>query len=227
MELSIVIPMHNEAKNAPVLMERIQKTLSSNRIDAEVIAVNDVSTDDTGDVLRKLAKKYSNVHVVTRKDKKGVAKAILAGIQKSKGDVIITMDGDLSHNPRYIPLLLKELYGKNLDIVIGSRYMPEGGMQSNLTRIFISRIFNLFARLTTKIKIKDFTSGYKVYRRKVFENISLKSKGFEIHAEIPVRAVRKGFRIGEIPMVYERRREGSSKLKYLRECFSYLRVLLP
>lgn len=226
--ISIVVPAHNEEKNLPVLIKELNKVLSKNKIKAEIILVNDRSTDNTGSVARKLARRQGNIKVIHRKQKgpfrAEVGLAIRDGIKKAKGNLVITMDADLSHQPKDIPHFIEA--SKEYDVVIGSRYMKGGRMRSTRGRIMISKGFSLVSRILYGLKIHDITSGYRIHKRKVLKKLKLKSWGFEIHAEIPLRARMLGFKVGEIPITYAKRLAGRSKLKYAKMGPRYLGVML-
>ena len=213
MDLSIVIPAYNEAANLPLLIKRITESVPKG-LKYEIIVVNDNSTDNTLEVLKKLEKKYKVLKHIDKKAERGVGTTIALGIRNAKGKFIITMDADLSHNPKYIHQFLEKI--KECDMVIGSRYTEKGGMENTLLRKIVSRGFTLYARLMG-LKVKDATSGYRIFRSEIFKDYEFKSKGFDIHIEIPMVANIKGYKIKEIPIVYEKRFKGKSKLKYARE----------
>lgn len=224
MEISIVIPAHNEGGNLPTLIAEIDKVLSSLNKESEIIVMNDNSTDNTEETLIDLKNKYSTLQVIKRVKDQGVGNTLREGFTHAKGEVIITMDADLSHNPQDIPRLYKKL-GEGYDVVIGSRYVKGGGMESTLGRIIVSRGFAFFSNLLG-LRVHDATTGYRAQKKDVLNRLNLESKGFEIHVEIPMKTVKKGYKICEIPIKYRRRKEGKSKLRYIKEGPRYIKIAI-
>lgn len=227
--LSIIIPCHNEEGNISKLVDKIRAVLKKNKIKGELLIINDRSTDKTGRIVDVLAGKYGNVRVIHRKPRPGpfkaeVGLAFIEAFRKARGNYIITMDGDLSHLPKDIPRFINAVKGS--DVVIGSRYMRGGEIDSKFSRKLISRGFSVAARILYGLKIHDITSGYRIHRAMVLKRLDLKSIGFEIHAEIPLKAKVKGYRVSEIPIRYAKRLSGKSKLKYLKTGPKYISVML-
>jgi len=223
---SVVSPAHNEEGNLEKLVKSLQEVLAktAGQNSFEIIIVNDNSTDNSEKLLEKLKSDIKQLVVVNRKNAPGVGNAIREGLAKARGDIIITMDADLSHDPREIPQLLKALEG--YDMVCGSRYTQKGIGEMNLPRKIISRTFNNIFKMLLGLCVRDFTSGYRVIRRKVIEGIHLKNEKFGLYIEIPLKASKKGFRITEAPIHYYGRNEGESKLSYLKEGPEYIKVIL-
>lgn len=224
MMYSLIIPAHNEAKNLPKLLEKAYSVLKNTKEKFEIIVVNDNSTDNSAEVLRNLKKKIKQLKVINRTANPGVGYAIREGLSNVRGDIIITVDGDLSHEPAEIPSFLKFL--KGYDMVCGSRYIKGGKANMALSRIFVSGLFNFVFRNLIGIPIKDFTSGFRVYKTKVIKKINLKSKTFGIYIEIPLKAYLAGFKLIEIPITYHKREFGKSNLNYFRQGPEYLKVAL-
>lgn len=221
--ISIVIPAYNEEKNIEPLVKGIVKVLGEIPEKYEILVVDDNSTDDTVKIIKRLSLRFP-VRVVSRKGEKGPGLTLRAGFRNAKGDVVITMDADLSHNPEDIPALYRK-FRKGFDLVVGSRYMPGGKIDSDGKRKLISASYNMLARILTGVRVKDVTTGYRIQKKTLLNAIDLRSKGFEIHAEIPVKAREKKFRIAEVPICYEKRVRGSSNLKYLKEFRGYAFVI--
>lgn len=221
---SLVIPAHNESKNLTKLLDKAYKTLKYTNEKFEIIVVNDNSTDNSKEILENLKKKIKQLRVINRIKNPGVGYAIRQGLSSVKGDIIITMDGDLSHDPAEIPNFLK--YLKDYDIICGSRYVTGGKANMAMSRILVSGAFNLIFRNLIWIPIKDFTSGFRVYKTKVIKKIKLKSKTFGIYIEIPLKAYLAGFKLTEIPITYHKREFGKSNLNYFRQGPEYLKVAL-
>lgn len=210
MNTIIVIPTYNEKDNIQPLLEEIFGILP----EIKILIVDDNSPDRTGEIADEISRKYGQVKVLHRARKEGLAKAYIAGFKealKMNLDYIIQMDADLSHNPKYIPLLLKEIV--NYDLVSGSRFL-----NSNRRRPINVSILSLWANRYVKwllgLRITDTLGGFKCFRRRVIEEIELDkfiSKGFIFQAEFIYRTLRRGFTINEIPIIFYSRHSGKSK----------------
>ena len=213
MKTAVIIPTYNESDNIVTLAEEIL-TLQSI---AYIIIVDDNSPDGTGQIADELAKQYREVHVIHRPDKLGLGTAYIAGFKFAltlPTDCIMTMDADFSHHPRYIPSLIAQT--RVYDLSIGSRYVDGGeAINCNLWRQFLSRGGNTVARLTLGLKASDCTAGFRCYRRQVLEAIDLDtifSNGYSFLVEMLYRCQQLGYRVGEVPVIFENRRQGASKI---------------
>ena len=209
----IIIPTYNERENIDLLVQGILNL----GLDSEITIVDDNSPDGTGQVADELAAQHSGMHVVHRPAKLGLGTAHIAGIRAALAAGaahIVTMDADFSHHPRYIPDLLAAL--AQYDLVIGSRYAPGGGTHfCTLPRKALSRGANLFARTVLSLHAGDTTAGFRAYRRAVLESIDLdaiQSNGYSFLIEMLYRCQQGGWRIGEVPIVFENRQQGASKI---------------
>jgi glycosyltransferase involved in cell wall biosynthesis len=210
---TIIVPTYNERENIGLLVEDIV----SLGLDSHIIIVDDNSPDGTGQLADELAAQYGGVQVIHRPGKLGLGTAHIAGMKAAlAGDAraILTMDADFSHHPRYIPGLLAAL--ERFDMVIGSRYVPGGGtLYCSIPRKALSRGANLFARTVLSLQAGDATAGFRGYRREVLESIALDeivSDGYSFLIEILDRCQRKGWLVGEVPIVFENRQRGASKI---------------
>ncbi len=209
----VIIPTYNESDNIPNLVAEILDL----PVDAHIIVVDDNSPDGTGQLLDSIAQHESRVHPVHRPAKLGLGTAHIAGMRQAFAlglEPIVTMDADFSHHPRYIPGLLKGL--EECDVMIGSRYVPGGGTRFfSIQRQILSNGANAFARLMLGLKAHDCTAGFRAYRRAVLESLDLDcifSNGYSFLIELLFMCQRNGSRIGEIPIIYEDRRAGKSKI---------------
>jgi glycosyltransferase involved in cell wall biosynthesis len=210
---AIIIPTYNERENITLLVEGILDL----EIDSQIIVVDDNSPDGTGELAGKLAAQHPGIRVIHRPGKLGLGTAHIAGMKAALiagTDYVLTMDADFSHHPRYIPAMLAGL--DRFDLVIGSRYVPGGGTQyCTLPRRALSRGANLFARTVLSLQASDATAGFRGYRRRVLESIPLdeiKSDGYSFLIEMLYRCQRRGWRVGEVPIVFENRQRGASKI---------------
>lgn len=224
---SVILPTYNERENLPLLLARIEEVFRKSEIHGEVIVVDDNSPDGTGELAEELKEKYAFLKVVHRKGKTGLGTAYLEGYRASRGEIIITMDADLSHDPSYLPELIRAV--RKHDLVIGSRYVTGGKvLWWSPYRVAVSRFANLLGRLTVRGSIRDFTSGYRAYREKAFEEIArggTKAGGYAFQLEALYRAARMGLRLGEVPITFVNRRHGKSKLE-LREILEFIKISL-
>ncbi len=210
---AVIIPTYNESDN----IERLVSEIRALPLDARVIVVDDNSPDGTGKLVDALSARDACVHAVHRPAKLGLGTAHIAGIRRAFAldcDPIITMDADFSHNPRYIPNLLAGL--EKFDVVIGSRYVRGGGMEGRDTKLrVVSWGANLFARTMLNLKAHDCTAGFRAYRRPVLESIDLDrvfSNGYSFLIEMLFLCQAGGWCVGEVPITYEDRRAGTSKI---------------
>jgi dolichol-phosphate mannosyltransferase len=188
------------------------------------LIVDDNSPDGTGRIADEMAKKDGRFFVIHREKKSGLGTAYIAGFKFAleKGyDLIFEMDCDFSHDPKYVPHFLKAI--QEADLVLGSRYI-DGVNVINwpMSRLLLSYYANVYSRLVTGLPVKDATSGFKCFRREVLEAIDLdrvKSNGYSFQIEMSFRAWKKGFKIKEIPIIFEDRKVGQSKMskKIVRE----------
>jgi dolichol-phosphate mannosyltransferase len=220
-KLAICIPTYNEKENLERLIHSIRETLTNVKIDTTVIIIDDNSPDGTGKIADILASKYDKspfqIEVIHREGKLGLASAYIHTFKKAiseKFDYIQSMDADFSHKPKYIPLFLSKI--KKCDVVIGSRNVKGGKVENwNMLRKFISKGGSLYARTILGVNIKDFTSGFNMYRREVLEAIDLskiKSQGYSYQIELKYRIAKRGFRIVEVPIVFPDRERGKAKM---------------
>ena len=209
----VVVPTYNERVNLPVIVPAILQ--QDPRID--VLVVDDNSPDGTGAVADALAAEAPRVHVLHRTAKQGLGKAYLAGFTwalERHYDVVIEMDADFSHDPKFLPEFLRA--AGNADLVIGSRYKSGVNVINwPISRLLLSIGANQYARWITGLPLSDSTGGFKCFRRAVLEAIDfsrVRSNGYAFQIEMSYRAWRKGFRLVEIPIVFTDRIEGQSKM---------------
>ena len=179
--------------------------------------MDDGSPDGTGKLADEIAQKNPRLHVLHRKEKKGLGPAYIAGFRwgfENGYDQLVEMDADFSHHPRFLPTMLSLL--NQYDFVMGSRYVAGGGTVNwGLVRKIISRGGSLYARLVLGAPIRDFTGGFNGWNRKVLETIqleTLEAGGYSFQIELKYRAFKKGFKFKEFPILFEDRRVGLSKM---------------
>lgn len=211
----IIIPTYNESDNIEKLLDLISRTDPA----AHVLIVDDNSPDRTYEIVERLMQTSypGRLFLLKRAGKLGLGTAYIAGFKWALArdyDYIFEMDADFSHDPKYLPAFLAAI--EKHDLVLGSRYMPGGGVKNwGLLRKFISRGGSLYARTILGLSLRDLTGGFKCFRRQVLEAIdldSVKSNGYSFQIEMTYRARCKGFRICETPIVFEDRTAGKSKM---------------
>ena len=213
--LVIVIPTYNEREN---IQDLLQKILNLGlEYDVSLIVVDDDSPDGTADIVSSLSEKDKRIHLLLRKGKRGRGTAGIEGFKKASAlhpAYIMEMDADFSHRPEDIPVFLKEV--PEYDVVIGSRFVEGGGdTDRNLIRRLITFLVRHFLRFHLKIPVKDISSGFRCFKKEVLERIeleSLKSKGPSLVQEILYEAFLLGYKIKEVPIVFQSRKKGKTKL---------------
>ena len=224
MDLSIVIPMFDEAENVEATIGQVEQALASFQGTYEIIAVNDGSCDNTLEILERVASQNEKVRVVSFSKNFGRGMALRTGFKESKGEIVVSIDADLSYDPHYILDLVKALRAdQNIDFVLASPYMPGGGVKNvPLLRLWVSKLGNKILRLAMPNRIYTSTGIFRAYRRKVLDSLELESDGKEIHLEILSKAIALGFRVKEIPVVLTNRKKGRSKFKFRKTAISHL-----
>ncbi|MGB2805383.1 MAG: polyprenol monophosphomannose synthase [Candidatus Zixiibacteriota bacterium] len=220
MKTLVIIPTYNESEN----IERIVPLVMEKDPSIHVLIVDDNSPDGTGRTADGMAKKDDRVSVIHRQSKSGLGTAYITGFKfalENGYDLVFEMDCDFSHDPKYIVEFLEAV--KDADLVLGSRYISGVNVINwPMSRLLLSYYANVYSRLVTGLPVKDATSGFKCFRREVLEAIDLdrvKSNGYSFQIEMSFRAWKKGFKIKEIPIVFEDRKVGQSKMskKIVRE----------
>lgn len=206
--LSIVIPAYNEAESLPVLMVQVQDVLRKHNYTAEIIFVNDGSTDGTYEVLEQFTSEQSSdniqVHVIHFRRNQGKAAGLMAGFAEARGQFVITMDADLQDDPQEIPKLLDALETENVDLISGWKYPRKDPLEK---RAF-SFVFNRVTAMFTGVKLHDMNCGFKAYRSEVVKTLYLYG---DLHRYIPILAHQAGFHVGEVKVRHHPRRFGVSK----------------
>jgi dolichol-phosphate mannosyltransferase len=209
----VVIPTYNERESIGALIQEIL----SLPFELNILVVDDNSPDGTGTIVSKLAGESPRVRLLTRKKRKGRGSAGVDGFKTALqmgAHLIIEMDADFSHHPRHIPDLLA--MSKSFDVVLGSRFVAGGADRDRgMLRQVVTRLAGLYVRTSLGIKIRDVSSGYRCFRKEVFEKVDLDdtiSAGPSIVLEILYKVCLNGFSVKEVPIIFEDRRQGQTKL---------------
>lgn len=212
--LLAVTPTYNERENLPALVEALFATVPY----ARLLVVDDASPDGTGELADEMAAADDRIAVLHRAAKQGLGSAYIEGFRQGLAygyDLFVHLDADLSHDPRCLPAMLRAI-DAGADVVTGSRNIRGGGVEGwGPGRTVMSRGASLYARTLLDRRIRDWTSGFKVLRAEVLEAIdlsSIRSEGYSFLIEVTYRALRHGFQIVEVPILFVDRRAGTSKL---------------
>lgn len=217
--LSIIIPVYNEEGTIVQIIESINSVKLD--IDKEIIVVDDGSTDNTADLLKGIA----SIKLLKHPKNMGKAEALRTGIKNCGGNIILFQDADFEYFPEDIPDLIEPVLKKNADVVYGSRFMGRIDSMS-----FSHKIGNKGLTWATRVlyntRVTDMMTGYKVFKREVLNQIKTESQGFEIESEITAKVLKSNFRFFEVPIRYNYRRRGESKISWRDGVKSLIRLLV-
>ncbi len=214
----VVMPTYNEAANVESIVRAVAAELERLAPGTHrILIVDDGSPDGTGAIADALARELQGVEVLHRQSKDGLGQAYLAGFARALAggaEMVLEMDADFSHDPRYLGDLLAA--AEDADLVLGSRYVPGGGVRDwGVVRRLISRGGGWYARVILRVGVRDLTGGFKCIRREVLEAIdlgSVRAEGYVFQIEVTYRALIAGFRVREVPILFRDRTAGSSKM---------------
>ena len=215
MKLSIIIPAYNEENSILEILDRVKKAKLDN-ITKEIIVIDDFSTDNTKKILSEL--KDSSIKIFFHQQNQGKGAAIRTGLKHATGEIILIQDADLEYNPEEYPTLLKPILENQAKIVYGSRMET---IKKNMSKMYKIHYFgNVLLTLMTNIlygaKITDMETGYKVFRKEVIDNISLRARRFDFEPEITAKILKKGYKIVEVPIGFAARKfEEGKKITWL------------
>src|SRR3954469_17437373 len=211
----LVLPTYNEAENLERIVRASLPELAKATPDHHVLVVDDGSPDGTGEIADRLAAELEPVEVLHRTAKEGLGRAYLAGFERalaSGGDLVLEMDAVFSHAPADLPRLI----AADADLVLGSRYVPGVGVTDwGLFRRLLSRGGSWYARIVLGVGVRDLTGGFKCFKRATLEGIDYTrthADGYGFQIELTYRAIKAGFRVKEVPIVFRDRTEGTSKM---------------
>ena len=217
MRLVVCVPTYDERENLEPLVRALATVFAEHGLDGSIIVIDDASPDGTGELADQLAAELDFVDVLHRERKEGLGPAYVAGFERalaSGAGLVGTIDCDFSHDPRDLPRLVAA--AERAGIGLGSRYVPGGGTENwGALRRLVSRGGSLYARAVLGIPVHDTTSGFKIYRREVLEAIDparIESRGYAFQIETVFRAIRAGFAVEEVPIRFNDRTEGGSKM---------------
>jgi len=217
----LILPTYDEADNIEAIVTAAGEVLAGSAPGGfRILVVDDSSPDGTGEIAERLAREHDWVRVLHRTQKNGIGPAYLAGFRHAldhDAAFVFEMDSDFSHDPADLARLL-DAVRSGADLALGSRYVPGGGVADwGLLRRFVSEGGSTYARWVLGLRVRDLTGGFKCFRREVLEAIhfdSVRSQGYAFQVELTYRAIRAGFRVVEVPIVFRDRQRGHSKMSW-------------
>lgn len=209
MDFSVVLPAYNEAANLPSLLRKLKDSLDLLAIDYEIIVVDNGSSDNTQEVLLVLKEKIPALKVVVISKNIGFGNGILKGLAVSQGEILGFMDADGQIEPRFLVEIYQKLKKENLDFCKGKRIVRYDGC----LRLLVSRIYNLLFKIMFGGDISDLGAKPKLFTRKLYEAIKPVSRDWFIDTEIMIKIIKRGERAGEVPIVFQQRQQGKSKVR--------------
>ena len=221
LNLSIVLPTYNERENIRILIPLLEKILEKNNLKGEIIVVDDNSPDGTAQETEKLKKQYDNVRLILRKKKEGIGSALKSGYDESKGDIILSMDADMSFDTIVMLELINQI-NKGYGLVVGQKKNYEAQSPLKFIQGIISRSGNKFMSLISGIKIHDFTANFRAMKKEVWDVIDTQEKTNVFLFEMALLAKHHGFKIKEVPVEFKDRIHGESKIRISREIPKFL-----
>jgi dolichol-phosphate mannosyltransferase len=213
----VCLPTYNERENLEPMVRRLGEIFAAHGLEGRVLVIDDASPDGTGEIADRLAGELAHVAVLHRPGKEGLGPAYIAGFRwalDGGADLVLEMDCDFSHDPADVPRLVAA--AEEVDVALGSRYVTGGAVRNwGAVRRLVSRAGCLYAQAILGLPVRDSTSGFKCYRRRVLETIALErisARGYAFQIETVYRALQAGFEVREVPIVFTDREEGGSKM---------------
>ena len=222
-KVSIVIPVYNEEKTLEQIVDLVQKAPVEN-LEKEIVLVDDCSKDGTKNIYPKLTKKYKNIQVILKNPNEGKGAALRSGFQKATGNIIIIQDADMEYDPFEYPLLLDPILKDKADVVFGSRFLnPKPHRVLYYTHYVANKLLTNFSNLFTNLNLTDMETCYKVFTKKVVEQLDLKQNRFGFEPEVTAKVAKiKGIRIYEVGISYYGRTYEEGKKIGLKDFFKAL-----
>ncbi len=227
MLISIIVPAHNEEENIPMLIDDLQKMIKKSKLNAEVLIVNDHSTDNTQQVVEEMMKQYRNLRLLNRGSKiRGMGATLKDGVYNAKGEYIVWVMGDASDNLNTIPKFIKKL-DSGADIVFGSRYIANASPGDlDHFKMLLSMGFSQLNKFFFRYKVNDITNAFRAFRKDIFYDLDIKSNDFAISPELALKAHIVGYKLEEVPTIYKDREKGIPKFKVGRMGISYILIMI-
>jgi glycosyltransferase involved in cell wall biosynthesis len=221
MKLSVIIPVYNEADNVGEILRRVQAM----KLAGEIIVVDDGSSDGTRETLQQLDGKRK-VRVILHQGNHGKGAAVVTGIRAATGDVLLIQDADLEYDPRDYPALLQPIHEGVADVVYGSRFLGGPHRVTMFWHLVANQLLTLMTNVLYNTILTDMETGYKVFRRKVIENMTIRARRFDFEPEFTAKVLKRHYRIFEVPISFNPRDYSQGKKIKLKDAFAAVWTLL-
>src|SRR5512134_2419368 len=221
MNLSVIIPVYNEVEHIRETVKRVQST----RLVKEIIIVDDGSQDGTRSILQELDGK-KKVRVILHERNRGKGAAVVTGLRAAKGDILLIQDADLEYDPRDYPILLKPIEEGLADVVYGSRFLGGSHRVTMFWHMVANRMLTFMTNILYNTILTDMETGYKVFRRKVIEGMTIKAKRFNFEPEFTAKVLKRKYRIFEVAISFNPRDYSEGKKIKLHDAFEAVWALL-
>ncbi len=224
MKLSIIIPCFNEENTIKIIIEKV---LKFSLFDKEIIIVDDCSTDQSREIIKKLAKDNSNIKYFFLEKNLGKGSALNKGLKEANGDIILIQDADLEYDPKDYPIMIKPFIDTDADIVYGSRFLGGEYVRLHFFWHFLAnKILTIVTNIVTNLNMSDMETGYKAFKKNVINSIEIKEKSFGVEPEITVKLAKKKFVFYEVPISYRGRSYEDGKKITLKDAFIALYCII-
>jgi len=221
MKLSVIIPIYNEVESIQVIIKRVQDT----KLAGEILLVDDGSIDGTRDLLKEMDG-HNNIRVILKEKNEGKGSAVTIGMQEAKGDILLIQDADLEYDPRDYPTLLKPLEEGNADVVYGSRFLGGPRRVVMFWHLVANYLLTFMTNILYNTILSDMETGYKVFRKKVVEGISIRAKRFDFEPEFTAKILKRKYRIFEVPISFNPRDYSEGKKIKFKDALEAVWTLL-
>lgn len=220
--LSIVAPAYNEELVIREVVEGWATFIKKEKLDAEIVICNDGSTDKTGEILKKLQKKYPNLVVCENRPNQGYGAGVENAVRHTKGELIMTLDSDGQFDVKGFKKLHKKLFSGNYDLITGFRFRK----RDSFARVVADRIFNIIMRLVFGLPFEDTNCAQKLYRAKLLKRINIEARGYPAPTEMLTKAAEMGAKIGEVGVAHYERKKGATALKLFKTSANVFKFLV-
>ena len=221
MNLSVVIPVYNEAGNIKEIIKRVQAQQLAN----EIVVVDDGSTDGTRDLLKDLDGR-DKLRVILHERNQGKGAAVVTGMRAARGDILLIQDADLEYDPRDYPQLLQPIQEEIADVVYGSRFLGGPRRVAMFWHMVANKLLTVMTNILYNTILTDMETGYKVFRRQVIEGMTINARRFDFEPEVTAKVLKRRYRIFEVPITFNPRDYSQGKKIKLRDAFSAVWTLL-
>ena len=221
MNLSVVIPVYNEAGNIKEIIKRVQAQQLAN----EIVVVDDGSTDGTRDLLKDLDGR-DKLRIILHERNRGKGAAVVTGMRAALGDILLIQDADLEYDPRDYPQLLQPIQEDIADVVYGSRFLGGPRRVAMFWHMVANKLLTVMTNILYNTILTDMETGYKVFRRQVIEGMTIKARRFDFEPEVTAKVLKRRYRIFEVPITFNPRDYSQGKKIKLKDAFSAVWTLL-